>query len=58
MKYMIRNYMPASNPLLSNLTPGHLILCIDNSSTIDALDGPSKKHRHARRATKRLQCYT
>jgi ribonuclease HI len=33
-----------------NLTPGHLILCIDNSSAIDALDDPSTEHQHTRQA--------
>jgi hypothetical protein len=28
-----------------------LILCIDNSSAIDALDDPSTEHQHARQAT-------
>jgi hypothetical protein len=30
-----------------NLIPGHLILCIDNSSAIGALDDPSTEHQHA-----------
>jgi hypothetical protein len=33
-----------------NLIPGNLIFCIDNSSTIDALDDPSTEHQHARQA--------
>jgi hypothetical protein len=39
-----------------NLIPGHLILCIDNSSAIDALDDPSTEHQHVRQANQRLQC--
>jgi ribonuclease HI len=33
-----------------NLIPGHLTLCIDNSSAIDVLDDPSTEHQHARQA--------
>jgi hypothetical protein len=31
-----------------HITSGHLILRIDNSSAIDALDDPSTEHQHAR----------
>jgi hypothetical protein len=33
-----------------NLIPGHLILCIDNSSANGVLDDPSTEHQHARQA--------
>jgi hypothetical protein len=33
-----------------NLIPGHLILCIDNSSAMDALDDSATEHQHARQA--------